>query len=481
MRCILNFIYGQSRKVLATLVVLALFNVSPLFAEDSPVTNEADITANFTSDIDTDSFITTWKTDNPGTSNDTSIMVPMIGGPYDVDWDNDGVFDELGLTGTVTHDFGIANNYTIRIRGAYTSIKFVNSGDKDKILSVDQWGTGSWLTMESAFWGASNLQFPALDTPDFSAVVSMVYMFAKAPSADPDTSGWVTSRVTNMQGMFLDATSANPDTTNWDTSAVKNMATVFYGATSADPDVSGWDTSQVTNMSGMFFNATSAKPDVSLWNTAKVTNMSAIFRGAMLADPDVSNWDTSAVTDMSYMFFGASVAKPVTSGANWSTAKVTTMLYMFYNATSADPDTSAWDTAAVTNMQQMFFGATSANPDVSNWDTGAVTTMAGMFQGASSFDRDIGSWNVSALTNASNMFQGVGLSVANYDSLLIGWDARALQSDVSFSGGNSVYCAEAAINARAHMIAADNWVITDGGQCPPDTIFADGFEALPEP
>lgn len=54
-----------------------------------------------------DYFITTWKTDNAGTSNSTSITIPTTGGGYnyDVDWDNDGTFDQLGITGDVTHDF----------------------------------------------------------------------------------------------------------------------------------------------------------------------------------------------------------------------------------------------------------------------------------------------------------------------------------------------------------------------------------------
>ena len=43
-------------------------------------------------------FITTWKTDNPGSSNDTSITIPTTGAGYnyDVDWDNDGVFNFEG-------------------------------------------------------------------------------------------------------------------------------------------------------------------------------------------------------------------------------------------------------------------------------------------------------------------------------------------------------------------------------------------------
>jgi hypothetical protein len=77
----------------------------------------------------TDHFVTTWQTDNPGTSNETSITVPMVGGPYDVDWDNDGVFDELGLYDTVTHDFLSVGTYTIRIKGSFSSFKLIWGSD----------------------------------------------------------------------------------------------------------------------------------------------------------------------------------------------------------------------------------------------------------------------------------------------------------------------------------------------------------------
>jgi surface protein len=195
-----------------------------------------------------DHFVTTWKTDNPGQSNNTSITVPMEGGPYDVDWDNDGTFDEFWLTGPVTHDFGVAGTYTIRIGGSYSSIRFENAGDKDKIVSLDQWGTQAWTTMFRAFDGCSNIEVPATDTPDFSAVTSMTSMFDGAASANPDTSGWDTSSVKFMSYMFYGATSANPDTSGWDTSSVQYLHYMFYGATSANPDTSGWDTSSVRDM-----------------------------------------------------------------------------------------------------------------------------------------------------------------------------------------------------------------------------------------
>jgi hypothetical protein len=73
---------------------------------------------------------------------------------------------------------------------------------------------------------------------------------------------------------------------------------------------------------------------------------------------------------------------------------------------------------------------------------------------------------VTSLTNATDMFDGIALSTANYDALLNGWDAQALNSGVTFSGGNSTYCTGE--TARANMISSDSWTITDGGRdCPP--------------
>jgi len=413
-----------------------------------------------------DDFVTTWKTDNPGTSNFTSITVPMVGGPYDVDWDNDGTFDEFGLNDSVVHDYGVVGTYTIRIRGEYESICICNGADKEKNLSIDQWGTQSWASMSSAFWGAWNLTIPATDTPNFSAVTDMSWMFSGATSANPDTSGWDTSSVTNMSEMFSGATSANPDTSEWDTEAVIYMAWMFWNATSANPDTSGWDTSSVINMGWMFSDATSSNPDTSGWDTSSVARMDGMFSNNPLANPDTSGWDTSSVTMMDWMFSGATSANPDTSG--WDTSLVFNMSGMFSNNALANPDTSEWDTSSVIGMSEMFFDATSANPDTSGWDTAAVADMRYMFWGATSFDQDIGSWDVTSLKLAWEMFTGVTLSSANYESLLIGWNAQALQSGVTFSGGSSKYCSAAAITARANMVESDAWIITDGGNdCTP--------------
>lgn len=231
-----------------------------------------------------DHFITTWKTDNPGSTGDTSIRIPFLLGPYDVDWNNDGVFDELGLSFTANHDFGIAGTYTIRVRGSFSGINFDGGGDIRKLVGLGQWGTATWTTARNLFKVATNLEVTATDTPDFSAVTDMSGMFHAATLADPDTSSWDTSSVTTMTKMFNGASSANPDVSNWDTVLVEDMSSMFQSASSANPDVSNWDTAALTNTDSMFKLATGATPDISGWDVSSLLTADEMFFFVTLPD-----------------------------------------------------------------------------------------------------------------------------------------------------------------------------------------------------
>jgi hypothetical protein len=53
-------------------------------------------------------FIMTWKTNYNQFDTNTSVTIPTFPGEdylYDVDWDNDGIFDDIGVTGDITHDY----------------------------------------------------------------------------------------------------------------------------------------------------------------------------------------------------------------------------------------------------------------------------------------------------------------------------------------------------------------------------------------
>ena len=160
-----------------------------------------------------------------------------------------------------------------------------------------------------------------------------------------------------------------------------------------------------------------------------------MFNGATAFNQDLSSWDTSSVNDMGNMFYGA---------------------------TAFNQDISSWDTSKVTSMGAMFTSATAFNQDLSSWDTSKVTTMWNMFNGATAFNQDLSSWDTSSVNDMAGMFLNVTLSTANYDSILDSWSKQVVQSNVTFSGGNSKYCDLG--EAGKAILEGKGWTITDGGK-----------------
>jgi len=77
-------------------------------------------------------------TDNPGNTPTSSFRLPMVGGPYDVDWNNDGIFDTTVVSGYFIHDYNSLKTHTIRIRGVSLRIDLNKINDKTKILDITQ-------------------------------------------------------------------------------------------------------------------------------------------------------------------------------------------------------------------------------------------------------------------------------------------------------------------------------------------------------
>jgi hypothetical protein len=224
-----------------------------------------------------DHFVTTWET----TAVDTVITIPTFAGgtySYAIDWDNDMVPDETGITGDATHDYGvIQSSQTINIKGLFPQIYFNNSGDKDKILSIDQWGTNPWASMLRAFEGTSNLINKAGDIPNLSNATKLGRMFSKASSiGSPSDTGnwdWDTGTIQAFGSMFTDAISFNKDIGGWDLTAANIAITsMFQRAASFNQDLSNWTTNNVISMQNMFNEATSFNQNLSSWNIENVTS-----------------------------------------------------------------------------------------------------------------------------------------------------------------------------------------------------------------
>lgn len=433
-------------------------------------------------------FITTWKTDNQGSSGDNEITITTSNAVYDynVDW-GDGHTDE-NLTGDYTHTYDTASTYTITISGSFPQLYFYDFNfDNQKLLSIEQWGDGILLSLNRAFYGCSNLTGNANDSPNLRSVTDMKYMFSRS-AFNQDISDWDVSLITDMSSMFRDnsmfnqnisawdvssvtnmsimfglASAFNQDIRAWDVSSVTKMNAMFSGASAFNQDISTWDVSSVTNMSSMFLRASVFNQDISAWDVSSVNNMSTIFSSAYAFNQDISAWDVSSVTDMNGMFRDTHVFNHDIS--NWNVSSVTNMSDMFFLARVFNQDISAWDVSSVTYMGRMFRIASAFNQDISIWNVSSVTDMTDMFNEAIAFNQDISTWNVSSVQNMNDMFYGVTLSIENYDALLNGWSNQLLNSDVNFGVGNSQYSPSSQA-ARDILTGTYNWTITDGGVTP---------------
>src|SRR5690606_37691379 len=82
-------------------------------------------------------FITTWKTDNPGTSEDDQITIltsPDFEYNFRVDW-GDGNIDE-NVTGNITHTYAVPGEYVVSITGTYPQPFFEATTDEAQTDSL---------------------------------------------------------------------------------------------------------------------------------------------------------------------------------------------------------------------------------------------------------------------------------------------------------------------------------------------------------
>jgi surface protein len=433
-------------------------------------------------------FVSTWKTDNAGTSTSTQITLPLVAsGTYNfvVDWGDSSTSTITAWNDAAkTHTYASAGTKTVTITGTITGWQFNNGGDKLKMLTISSWGPFKFGDTGYYFYGASNLTITATDVPDMSgttdmrwafynclalttvpsmnnwdmsSVTNMLAIFANASLFNQNIGSWNTANVTDMTGMFIGAAAFNQNIELWNTSNVTKMAQMFSGASTFNQNVGTWNTTNVTTMSAMFQSTTAFNQNIGSWNTANVTNMNQMFNGASAFNQNIGSWNTSNVTKMTSMFQGASVFNQNIGSWNttnvtamdqmfsnaiafnqnigtWNTGNVTNMSSMLSSAVAFNQDIGSWNTANVTNMSQMFINAALFNQNISSWNTASVTTMASMFFQAYAFNQNIGTWNTSSVTSMSGMFR----NVSAFNQNLASWDTSKVSNMSSMFYG--VYC-----------------------------------------
>lgn len=373
-------------------------------------------------------FITTWKTDNAGSSTSTQIQLPLgVYAPstgynywFQVDW-GDGSTDiiQSATDPKRTHTYSVAGTYTVKISGILDGWSFNNGGDRLKLLTIEQWGMMNVATY-AQFAGCANLQVNAPDLP------TLIYMGGTF---------WNCTALTNVSRI-----------SEWDVTGVTDMFQAFRGCSNFNDDVTGWDVSNLTSAFRLFMSCSKFNRNLGSWNMSKVQYLNSMFNAATIftngGSPSINNWDTSSVIGIEEMFRSASAFnQPI---GNWDMSKVTTMRSVFRDSPFNQP--------------------------IGTWNTGSVTTMADLFLN-SPFNQDLSNWDFSKVTNMLRF--GYSFSTANYNGMLLNWAASpTLQRSVPFQT-NARYTTTGTGNkaddpaaARAYVISTYAWSISDGGLQP---------------
>ena len=373
--------------------------------------------------INSNIFTSVWNTNNTsgGSSSANQIQLPLEStGNYNfvVDW-GDGSQDTITLwnQAETLHTYSIAGTYTINITGTIQGFNFNGNGDKDKLISISNWGILNLGNSTNYFNGCSNLDLSIVDDVlDLTGTTDLTGMFADCTSLTTinNINQWDVSNVTVMDSLFQNALLFNDDISAWDVSSVVGMSSMFQDASAFNQSLNSWDVSSVTQMGAMFLNASAFNQDISTWNVSSVTNMSGMFASATAFNQDISTWNVSSVTNM---------------------------LSIFSFASAFNQPLNSWNVSSVINMQQMFRSATA-------------------------FNQNIGSWNISNVTNFTNFMlskTNLNYSSANLDAIYNGWSLLSVQPSIIINFGTIKYTLAGQSGRNILTGSPNNWSITDGG------------------
>lgn len=239
-----------------------------------------------------------------------TFTIPTFGGGYNYNVSCGNGVTLTGQTGSAVCSYAAAGEYQIRISGAFPRIFFNFTGDKLKVISIDQWGTNEWLNMEHAFDGAENLDVKATDKPRMGKVVSLAYMFRDAKNLKGVGADWQwdTANVQSLNSTFSGARQFNQDISNWNTAKVTDMDNTFTNAYEFNQPIQKWDVSKVTTMVAVLAYAKKFNQPIGEWNTARLADALLALAGAEKFDQSLAHWDVRQLTNADGLLNGIKIS-----------------------------------------------------------------------------------------------------------------------------------------------------------------------------
>ena len=262
--------------------------------------------------------------------------------------------------------------------------------------------------------------------------------------------------------------------TTWQTTEAGEEITIKTNANYTYNFAIDWDDDGIVDTTSLTSDIThsyltAGKHKVAIFGTFPHFRSNATTSVPDLQLVDINQWGSAQWESFENSFFGCSNLKYSASDMP-DLSQVSDMSYAFSNCSQFNGDITDWDVSNVTNMSSLFKNAILFNQDLSNWDVFNVEAMNSMFYQATAFDQSLGDWEIRLVEEMDDMLSECGMSEANYDTTLIGWEdfgsgQGTLIQGVNFGASGLHYCGS--IEARKVLITDFDWdIIGDSPNCP---------------
>jgi len=373
-----------------------------------------------------------------GTANDLLMKLPFyvtgqVTDDIAISWGDNGYQTIDNSTQTITHTYGSAGDYQIRIWGQGYVFPVNRFYGYLKLKSFDAWGSYIWCSNRGNLSGTGGQTDPLhrfqIPGPD-GAGNTFDYAATDAP-----TFTGTDNRIRYMFDGFYN--------TKTGSSAGSSTAWTFSG------NVSNWDISKVIDLQGLFgyqntVNILVSGKGFDQWDTRNVTSMYGMFAlyGGHGCDTleQFQNWRTDSLENLvsfgSYAWFGSSCGSK-----EYLNTKVV-------NEGTAN-EYIAWDVSNVTNFAYMLYGSNRANLNIDKWQINTTVDVSfNQFTGGANTQ-----WSLNATSpgNAGSCANRVVANGVKTRSVTLGttnpvtytaWDVQKVTALSSFNtnwGGNSTY------------------------------------------
>lgn len=111
-----------------------------------------------------------------------------------------------------------------------------------------------------------------------------------------------------------------------------------------------------------------------------------------------------------------------------------------------------WDVSNVTDMENLFLHCAKFCGDISKWNVSNVITMKHMLDTCIVFDSDISRWKPIKVITMSGMLDQSGLSIRNYNRLLVRWSSSSwgfVNTGIILGAKNLVFSSKYSIERTA--------------------------------